>query len=400
MKDTNIKSGKLVVLVFLFLVLSLVIIIGVKFLQFRTLGNMVNAQPALTVSTYTVEQTQWEQTLSSIASLEAAKGLVITADLSGRVSKINFDAGSDVEAGDLLIEQDISTEKTQLRSAQSAAILAKSNLDRISELYQKKVVSKSQFDSAKNDYQTAIANVDNIRTTIEKKSIRAPFDGKLGIRLVDLGQNIQAGNPVVSLQATNQMFANFFLPQQYLSKIQEGLSVRLKTDALPGKTFTGKVNAIDPEIDASTRNIKLQAILSNSDNQLLPGMFATLEVVLPKKEPVLMVPLTSIRYAAYGDSVFVVEQAKDEGDASLSTNRLDDNQQESDESREAENLVTRQQFVKLGESRGDFVAVIKGLNAGEKVASVGVFKMKNKIPVVIDNSNTPDFQIKPVVTNK
>jgi membrane fusion protein (multidrug efflux system) len=420
MNEANTNNSKLIKFVVISLALILIILIGIKFLQFRSLGKAVVAPP-LTVSTYTVKKLEWEQTLSAIGSLEAAKGLIITADLSGRVAKINFDAGSEVKAGDLLVEQDTSTEKTQLRSAQAEAALAKSNLSRITELYQKKVVSKSQYDSAKSEYQTAVANVDNILSTIEKKSIRAPFDGSLGIRLVNLGQTINAGDPVVSLQATNQMFANFFLPQHFLSKVKVGLTVRIRTDAVPDKVFQGKVNAIDPEIDTSTRNIKLQAILSNPDNELLPGMFATIEVVMPEKEQVLLIPVTAVQYATYGDSVFVVERAATQdsikenatnnnqhGEHSeaehsetvdIKTEQLEAESPESNKSTE-EQLITRQQFVKLGESRGDFISVLKGLEAGERVASVGVFKLRNKMPVVIDNTVVPDFQLSPAVDDK
>ncbi len=378
-------------------IVGLVLLVGaiayVKYAQISTLieSGKSFTEPPLSISSYKVEMDQWENTLSAIGSLEAAKGLLITADLSGRIAKILFDAGSEVKAGDLLVEQDVSSEKAQLRSAQAAAALAKNNLDRISELYNKKVASKSEFDNAQSTYRSAIADVDNIRANIEKKSIRAPFNGRLGIRLVNLGQSINAGEPVVSLQATNQMFVNFFLPQQLLPKVKTGLEVRLNSDAVPGKTFTGKINAIDPEIDSNTRSIKIQAILANGEKELLPGMFASIDVVLPDMKEVLLIPITSVQYATFGDSVFIVEEAKKtEGDNTASQSN----------SNEPPPLTARQQFVKLGEARGDFVTVEKGLTVGQVVASAGVFKLRNGAPVVINNTVVPEFSLNPAVDDK
>ncbi|MEO0444228.1 MAG: efflux RND transporter periplasmic adaptor subunit [Pseudomonadota bacterium] len=371
-------------------IFGLIVIIGVlvaiKALQ---IGALIDSgknfsPPPLAISSAEVKAAEWENTLSAIGSLEAANGLVITADLSGRVSRILFEAGSDVKAGDLLIEQDTSTEKAQLRSATASVALARNNLERIDELYQKQVASKSEFDDAQTSYQSALADADNIRASIEKKSIRAPFDGSLGIRLVNLGQTINAGDPVVSLQATNQMFVNFFLPQQHFSRVDVDLPVRLVSDAVPGKVFQGKINAIDPEIDNSTRSIRLQAIFANPDNELLPGMFGSIDVVLPERSSVLMVPVTAIQYATFGDSVFVIESQPSEGPDAAGQ----------------ETLQVRQQFVKTGETRGDFVAVEKGLSAGERVVSAGAFKLRTGATVIIDNSAQPDYSLKPEVDNQ
>lgn len=372
------------------LLLIIAALVAVKGLQIKTLidSGKTAGPPPVSISSHEVTQDEWRNTLSAIGSLEAAKGLNVTADLSGRISKIHFDAGDEVKAGDLLIEQDISAERAQLRSAQASAALAKSNLNRISELYKRKVASKSEFDNTQSAYRSAVANVDNIRATIEKKSIRAPFDGNLGIRLVNLGQTINAGEPVVSLQATKQMFINFFLPQQLLSKLQTGLKVTVSSDAVPGKTFEGKINAIDPKIDEATRSVKIQALLANPEGKLLTGMFASIDVLLPDSKPVLLVPITAIQYATFGDSVFVIEQKQSENtDQEMST--------ESEKT-----LVARQQFVKLGEKRGDFVSVNKGLTAGEIVASTGGFKLRNGVAVTINNSVVPEYSLNPQVENK
>jgi len=410
------------------IVLVIAVIASVKGLQISTLIDMGKTmqEPPTTISAEQVKAYEWESTLTAIGSLEAAKGLEVTADLSGRITKILFDAGSEVEVGDLLVEQDISTEKAQLRAAKSAAALAKNNFSRVSQLYKRKVASKSEYDSSQNAYQSALAEVDNINAAIEKKSIRAPFKGRLGIRLINLGQSISAGEPLVSLQATDQMFVNFFLPQQNLPELSVGLTVRLKTDAVPDTVFTGKINAINPEIDSKTRSVEIQAILANPDSTLLPGMFANIEVVMPNTSNVLLIPITSVKYATYGDSVFVVEPktvepktvelkkeekktVEQESDIEAAADNtvsesIASNESElaqgADQQTSEERLVVRQQFVRLGEARGDYVVVTKGLSENEMVVNAGVFKLRNGAPVVINNDVVPEFSLTPVLKDQ
>jgi len=369
--------------------LSLVIsaLAYVKYEQISTLIDSGKSftPPATTTTSFNVKKTSWEQTLSSIGSLEAIKGLIITADISGRISNVSFEAGSEVEAGDILIQQDTSEEQAKLRSNQAAAALAKSTLERMLKLYDQRVASKSELDNSKSTYDSAVATVDNTKAAIEKKSIRAPFAGRLGIRLVNLGQFINTGDSVVSLQAIDKMYVNFSLPQQFNSNVAVGLSIRLESDAVPGKQFLGSINAIDPEIEMSTRSVRLQAVIDNPNKELLPGMFATIDVLLSNDKTVLYVPVTAVQYATFGDSVFVIEPVKDS---------------ETDQVVEPEQLVVRQQFVKLGESRGDFVAIEKGLAETDTVASTGVFKLSNGGSVVINNSVVPDFSIDPTVRDE
>jgi membrane fusion protein (multidrug efflux system) len=369
--------------------LSLVIsaLAYVKYEQISTLIDSGKSftPPATTTTSFDVKKTSWEQTLSSIGSLESIKGLIITADISGRISNVSFEAGSEVEAGDILIQQDTSEEQAKLRSNQAAAALAKSTLERMLKLYDQRVASKSELDNSKSTYDSAVATVDNTKAAIEKKSIRAPFAGRLGIRLVNLGQFINTGDSVVSLQAIDKMYVNFSLPQQFNSNVAVGLSIRLESDAVPGKQFLGSINAIDPEIEMSTRSVRLQAVIDNPNKELLPGMFATIDVLLSNDKTVLYVPVTAVQYATFGDSVFVIEPVKDS---------------ETDQVVEPEQLVVRQQFVKLGESRGDFVAIEKGLAETDTVASTGVFKLSNGGSVVINNSVVPDFSIDPNVRDE
>lgn len=376
---------------FFWVAVGLCLVVGLLvYVKYEQISTLINAgksftPPLTTTTSFDVQQTSWEQTLSAIGSLEATKGLVIAADISGRISKVLFKAGSEVVAGDLLIQQDTSEEQARLRSNQAAAALAKSNLQRITKLYNKKVASKSELDNSKGIYDSAVADVDNTKAAIEKKSLRAPFAGRLGIRLVNLGQFIDAGDSVVSLQAINKMYVNFSLPQQFNSKVAVGLSIRLESDAVPGKQFLGSINAIDPEIDTTTRSVRLQAIIDNPNKELLPGMFATIDVLLPENKSVLLIPVTAVQYATFGDSVFVIEPAKNK-----ETNQII----------QPEKLISRQQFIKLGESRGDFVVVKKGLNETDKIASTGVFKLRNGGGIVINNSVVPNFSTTPNVSDE
>ncbi|MFT6967308.1 MAG: membrane fusion protein (multidrug efflux system) [Cellvibrionaceae bacterium] len=376
---------------FFWVVVGLCLVISsLVYVKYEQISTLISSgknftPPATTTTSFDVQKTSWEQTLSSIGSLEATKGLIVTADISGRISNVLFEAGSEVKAGDLLIQQDTSEEQARLRSNQAAAALAKSTLERITKLYNQKVASKSELDNSKSTYDSAVANVDNTKAAIEKKSIRAPFAGRLGIRLVNLGQFINTGDSVVSLQAIDKMYVNFSLPQQFNSKVDVGLSIRLESDAVPEKQFLGSINAIDPEIEVATRSVRLQAVIDNPNKELLPGMFATIDVLLPNNKAVLYIPVTAVQYATFGDSVFVIEAAKDP---------------EKNQVVDPEKLIVRQQFVKLGESRGDFVAVDKGLNETDKIASTGVFKLSNGGSVVINNSVVPNFSITPDVPDE
>ena len=350
---------------------------GVKAKQIIDLvenGKSMQMPPAF-VSSFEVQESNWESILNAVGSMEAAKGVTITADISGRVDKIFFQAGADVKAGDLLLQQDISSERAQLRASQALVELARNNLDRSKELWEKGVISKAQYDTAVAEFDSAVAESDNVATNIEKKSIFAPFSGKLGIRQVNLGQDINEGQPIVSLQANDLMYVNFLLPQQNLSQVSAGLSVRVKTDAAPGKVFNGIITAISPEIDQQTRSIRVQATLENNTGELLPGLFASIDVVLDAERRVMAIPVTAISYATYGDSVFVIEEKEGQ-------------------------LLANQQFVQLGENKGDFVQIVDGLSLGQTVADAGIAKLFNGMPVAINNEIKPEFSENPEPEDK
>ncbi len=376
------------------LVLIVLILGGGKALQIRDLISAGEGMqpPPITVSSEVAQSSEWEQTLSAVGATEAAQGVLITADIAGRIAAINFDAGQEAAAGDVLIEQEVSSELTQLQAAQADESLARSNLDRVNRLFQQKLISRAEYDSARAAYQSASARTETVKASLDKKQIVAPFSGRLGLRQVDLGQSITAGTPIVSLQAADPMLINFSLPQHNMQYLSAGLAVRVTSDAVPDKTFEGRITAINTEIDQGTRSVSIQATLANPDGLILPGMFASVDVVLPDKEPVLMIPVTAVSYASFGDSVFVIEPAATEGGDGSDTAEPADG--------DSEALVARQQFVQLGDSRGDFVAVLAGLKEGERVASAGVFKLRNGAAVALNEDTKPAVSLTPDVENK
>ena len=365
-----------------FTIVGLIVLIavlgGIKGLQiFRmTAAGKQFVPPPETITSFEVQTKAWETLLTSVGTLEAVQGVMVTAELKGKVENIAFEPGAKVLAGDLLVQQDISSETAQLRASEAAVKLAKITLERTRKLLTEKTVSQSEYDNADAQYKQAAAQADNIRATIAKKTIRAPFAGRLGIRLINLGQTLNEGDAIVSLQSFDPIFVNFSLPQQQLAKVRPGLTVRMTTDALPGRSIEGKITAINPAVDAATRNIEIQATAENPEEQLRPGMFVSVNVVLPTLEKVLPIPATAVLYAPYGDSVFVVEEKKNEK-----------NNQPS--------MIVRQQFIRLGEKRGDFIAVASGLKDGETIASTGVFKLRNGQSVVVNNALAPEFKLIP-----
>jgi membrane fusion protein (multidrug efflux system) len=369
---------KSIFLAFLGLIILIGVLAGIKGLQIRSMiaqSEQFSPPPEVVTAT-PVSTASWETFITAVGSLEAVQGVIVTAEVTGKVADIAFEAGSRVAAGDLLVQQDIEVEKAQLRSAESVAELARIEFNRTKKLLADKVIPQSDYDSGKAQLTQALAQTDNIRAMIAKKTMRAPFTGRLGIRQVNLGQVINEGQAIVSLQSLDPIFVNFLLPQQQLAQISTGLSVRVTSDSFPGKVFNSEITTISPEVDADTRNIRVQARLANPDELLRAGMYVNVSVVLPAKQEVHIIPATAVLYAPYSDSVFVIEEKKGEDGSPAGK-------------------TVRQQFVRLGEKRGDFVAVISGLKAEETVVSTGAFKLRNGQEVVIDNSLTPEFKLAP-----
>jgi membrane fusion protein (multidrug efflux system) len=345
---------------------------GIKMMQFKTLmaAGKSFVPPPESVSSFVARQEKWQGTLSAIGSITAVQGVTITPEIAGTISEIAFESGAVVAKGDLLLRLDTSSEEAQLRAIEAQVELARLNLERERSLRSQNMISQSELDTAEATLKQNQANADAIRATIEKKTIRAPFAGRLGIRQVNLGQYLDTGKPIVSLQSLAPIYADFYLPQQELARLKTGMRVRLSTDAYPDRSFEGTLTAINPDLDQATRSVGLQASFENADQTLRPGMFARVEVLLPEEQQVLVIPATSVLSEPYGDSVYIIES-------------------KAGTSGEKPELTVRQQFIRPGHARGDFLSVESGLKPGDRVVSSGVFKLRNGMSVVENNDLAP-----------
>ena len=343
----------------------------VKFRQIQTaIGQAASFQPPPeAVTTIAAVEERWPETLSAIGSVAAVQGVTISADLPGTVDRIGFEAGQAVREGEILALLDTRQEQAQLAAAEAQRELARLNFERMQGLLNENVVSRAEFDRATADQRQSDARVGEIKATIERKTIRAPFSGILGIRRVNLGQYLSAGDALVTLQSLNPIYVNFGVPQQSIAQMRTGRSVRVTADNLAGVEFTGRITAIDSVVDESTRNVQVQATLANGNGKLRPGMFVQAEVQVGATSAIVSLPASAISYAPFGDSVFVVTDLKDQSGKSY--------------------RGVRQQFVKLGAARGDQISVRSGLKAGDEVVTSGVFKLRNGAAVVVNNKVRP-----------
>ncbi|HVM50685.1 MAG TPA: efflux RND transporter periplasmic adaptor subunit [Candidatus Acidoferrum sp.] len=351
---------------------------GVKTLQIKTLvaSGKAFVQPPESVSSVVVHEEKWPVTLTAIGSVTAVQGVTVNPELPGIVCDIAFESGQVVGKGDVLVRLDTSLEAAQLRALEAQEELARINVVRERTLRSQKMVSQSELDTAEATLKQNQANADAVRTTIEKKTIRAPFAGRLGLRMVNLGQYLDTGKPIVSLQSLNPVYADFTLPQQELAQLKTGMRVSITTDSYAGRRFEGKLTAITPDLDQSTRSVGLQATLDNPDQLLRPGMFCRVEVFLPEDQQVLVIPSTAVLSAPFGDSVYVIESRPATNGAPAG-------------------LVVRQQFVRTGRTHGDFLTVETGLKAGERIVSAGIFKLRNGMSVTENNDVAPKHDMTP-----
>jgi membrane fusion protein (multidrug efflux system) len=353
-----------------------VFVFGIKVLQIGKMMSTPMVMPPTTVSSTVATEEDWAPTLSAIGSVSAVQGAVVSTELGGVVAEVDFQNGGVAKKGNVLMRLDVSQEEALLRSATAEAELARADLERSRDLTVKKVISKAESDASESKFNRLNAVVDQMRSNIAKKSIVAPFDGQLGIRQVNVGQMINSGQQVVQLTALDKVYVDFALPQQTLPELATGYEARVHADALLGHEFKGTVTAINSMVDSVTRNVGVQATLENPAHALRPGMFVKVDVVLPQKSKTLVVPGSAVSYAPYGNSVFVIDKKKDPKTG-----------------KESESL--RQAFVRVGEARGDFVAVTEGLKPGDVIVSTGVFKLRNGMPVVINNDLAPKPQLNP-----
>lgn len=343
----------------------------VKVRQFQAMADQFAAMqpPPEAVTTIVAQRAEWPATLGAIGTVAAVQGVTVSADLPGIVDRIAFDSGKTVQHGDVLVQLDARQEQAQLAAAESQLDLARVSFERMRGLVEEDAVSRAEFDSAAAGLKQAEARVREIRATIDRKTIRAPFSGTLGIRQVNLGQYLTGGDPVVPLQSLNPIYVNFGVPQQDAAQMQIGRRVRITVGDLTDVEFAGRVSAVDSVVDETTRNVRVQATLANPGGRLRPGMFVQTHVMLGAGQPVIALPASAISYAPYGDSVFVLADLKDPNGQTY--------------------RGVRQQVVKLGEARGDQIAVLSGVAPGDEVVTSGVFKLRNGAAVRINNKVQP-----------
>jgi len=358
----------------LMLLLAAAAVAGLGFVKFRQIqtGIAQNAgfqPPPEAVTTIVAKQEKWPATLDVIGTTVAVQGVTVSADLQGTVARIGFESGKSVHAGDVLVELDTRQERAQLAAMEAQRDLARINFGRTEQLVKQGVIAKTEFDNVTAQQKATEAQVGEIRATIARKTIRAPFSGILGLRQVNLGQYLSAGEAIVSLQALNPIYVNFGVPQQTAPQVRVGRTLLVSSNDVGGLKFTGRVTALDSTVNEATRNVQVQATLANPGGKLRPGMFVQVAIAVGIDRPVIALPATAINYAPYGDSVYVVSDMKDPKGKTY--------------------RGVRQQFVKLEGSRGDQVAVISGVNPGDEIVSSGVFKLRNGAAVQVNNKVQP-----------
>ncbi len=363
----------------LMLAIVAVLLAGLGFMKMQQVKSAVQASsfapPPEAVTTVVAQPATWPSTFTAVGTLAAIHGVTVSADLPGTVEKITFDSGQFVKEGEVLLELDTRQERAQLAAMEAQRDLAGLNHGRAEQLARDGVISKMDYDRAAAEHKQLEAQVAEVRATIARKTIRAPFSGVLGIRQANRGQYLAPGAAIVPLQSLDPIYVNFGVPQQVLSQIRPGESVRLTTDQVSGAQFTGRINALDSVVDTATRNVQVQATVPNPGGKLRPGMFTNVELAVGASKQVFAIPASAISYAPFGDSVYVVAELKDPQGKSYKG--------------------VRQQFVKLEGSRGDQVGVVSGINRGDEVVTAGVFKLRNGAAVQVNNSVQPGNNPKP-----
>ncbi len=340
----------------------------------KAMGKMF-APPPAAVTTVTVQPQTWQPVLSAAGSLKAVQGVTISTDLAGIVSEIAFASGTPVKKGALLVKLDTQQEEAQLRSAEARLTLAKADLERKRDLIEKKAIAASDLDTAQSQLAQAAAEVEEMKALVARKQLTAPFDGLVGIRQVNLGQYLSPGAMIVPLQSLDPIYVEFALPQQHFDAIAVGKQLRVAASGVAADRFEGEITAIDSRVDEATRNVMIQGTLKNPEHQLKPGMFVDVEILLPEKDGVLAIPSSSIAYAPYGDSVYIVKDAT------------------SPDGKPAKEV--QQKFVKLGPKRGDQVSITSGLAAGDEIVSSGVFRLRPGAAVQVNNAVQPGNELNP-----
>ena len=376
------KSGSVrPMIIMLIAVAALVFGLGfTKFLKIKAAMEEGAKQgpPPQGVTTALVSSGKFRSSIQVVGSVNPSQGVTLAAEEDGKVAKINFESGSYVKAGDVLVEFDTSVEQAQLQSAEARLQLAQINLKRVQTLFKESAISEQSLNNAVSEQQAADGDVKALLGIVARKRITAPFEGRAGIRLVNIGQYVMRGSPIVPLHSMDPMFLDFSIPERYLSEVQLGQKVNFEVDVYGTQNFQAEISAIDPQVDSTTRNFKVQGVIANSDEKLRPGMFARVTVFIGSEREVMTIPASSISYAPYGNSVFVVEKMSGPN---------------------GEYTGAKQQFVTLGSAIGDLVEISEGLSLGQEIVTSGTFKLQNGTQLIINNSVVPNADEKPKVDN-
>ena len=375
------------------LVLMIGTLVGIKFGQISMLmqagkQSQMLGPPPESVSTSLVKEDTWEETLSAVGSVVAAKGVSVSSESPGVVNAIRFESGALVKAGQVLVELDSSVERAQLASAMARRELAVLSAGRSRQLAKQSAIPRSQLDGDEAQLKTSRADLSALQAQIERKTVRAPFSGRLGIRAVNLGQYLNPGTTITTLEALDLVYVDFTVPQQELADVANQTKVRVSLSGEDGAVFDGAIAAVDPSVDATTRTVRLRASVPNKGERLRPGMFVSVAVIKPQRSKVVAAPATAVVHASYGDSVFVVEDRKDEAGAVVL----------GVDGKPAK--VVRQQFVRVGVARGDFLAITDGVHLGQELVTSGAFKLRNGIGIVVHNEVQPGFSLHPNPGNR
>lgn len=351
-------------------------IFGYKLVKARTMRSMTFQPPPATVTAMTAELQHWQPELTAVGSLRAVRGVEVTSEIAGMVRAIRFEPGQDVAAGQVLVELNADADVAQLHALEVAADLAQTTYERDRKQFEAQAVSQALLDAEAADLKSKRAQVAQQRAIVDKKTIRAPFAGRLGITTVNPGQYVNPGDRIVTLQELGSLFADFTLPQQALSRIKRGLEAAITTDTYPGRTFRGRITTIDPKVDPATRNFQAEALIANPKRELVPGMYAAVSIRTGAGQSYLTLPQTAVTYNPYGDTVFIIEEQGTGPDGKP-------------------RRVAKQVFITVGPVRGDQIAILTGIKEGDLVATTGQLKLKNGSPVVINNAVQPQNEAAP-----
>lgn len=370
--DKKPSTTKRMIWMIVGVLLLIALIAGIKvLLVVRMIHNMPKPAP-LTVSTTTAREQPWQPALSAVGTLRAANGADLAMDVAGLVTEVNLKSGQDVKQGQVLVQLRDGDDVAQLQQLEAAAQLSQLTFERARKQLAAQAISKADYDTAAADLKARQAAVAQQKVVVAKKQLRAPFAGRAGIITTSPGAYLSAGTAVVTVQQLDPLFVDFYVPQSELGRLQAGQAVNLKLDAYANRGFTGKLSAISPKVDLGTRNVQVEATVPNHDKALTPGMFAKVSVDAGNEQPRLTLPQAAIVYNPYGDTVYVVQPSKGKDDKGQPLPP-----------------TVKQTFVTVGDTRGDQVAILKGIDAGTVVVTSGQIKLKNDAPIAIDNSVQP-----------